>query len=261
MTSLSINLPQGFISKVKVGEKVVSGQVIAGKNIVGVDHEINLFNVLQIDPAHAGKILVKRAGDKVSEGSVVAIKKGTLSIGARRAVSPVAGTIFKFDEDSGILTIRSTEEAKIEDIFSPVDGEVELCDNEKIVLKTTEEVFVAQDAIGQGNISGTLLFLKDETVEGSDIKSDVKGKIVAGKILTREALAKSLGLGAQGLIAQKIMGEDLEDLRKRLIGTPIFIVEEKDFEKIQKSCLPAGRAEGKKVFLEPGKKTILLLKK
>ena len=254
MTSLSINLPQDFSSKVKQGDKVVAGQVVACKSTVGVNHEINLFNIFSLAPSHGGKIMVKRAGDRVEEGETVAIKKGTLGMGTKKAVSPVSGTVFKFDEASGILTIRSSEESSTEDIFSPVDGEVELCDNEKIVLKTSEGVVLASDAIGQENLEGVLLVLKRELVEGTDVNVGVKGKIACGNSFTREALAKSLGLGALGIISGKIGEEDLNELKNRMLKTPIFIVEKDDLPRLLK-------ADGKKIYLEPGKKTIIFLKR
>src|SRR3989344_6854141 len=105
MSLLSIPL-NGFIPKVKTGDEVVSGQVIAAKKGREKDIEINVSEVLDIKPGEAVKFILKKPGDKVEEGGLIAAKKGALGIGGKGIRSKVNGTVFKIDEDLGILYIR-----------------------------------------------------------------------------------------------------------------------------------------------------------
>lgn len=251
MTSLSIKLEKGFSPKVKAGNSVVAGQLLAERNIAGSDHEIHIAKLLEIPPQVAFKYLLKRPGDRVGEGMPVAVKKGALGIGGKKAVSPVGGTVFKFENETGILTVRSAAESETESLFSPVDGEVLLCDNEKIAIRTQKGVITALEVLGEGNFEADLYIAKGDEVNSADLKNDLKGKVVAGKSLDREALAKSIGLGAVGIIANIIKEEDLKDLKSRLIKIPIFIIDEENIEKIIKS-------DGRKIYLETGKKTLIL---
>lgn len=252
MTSLSINLPKDFSSKVKLGDKILVGQVIANKNISGVSHEINIGSVLGVPASDAGKFLIKKPGDRVEESTVIALKKKALG-SATKAFSPATGTVFKFDQESGVLTIRTNSETSTEDLFSPVDGVVELCDNDKIVVKTQKGgVIVADSANGEENIEGLIFAIEDSEVNPIDINADVAGKIIAGNKFDREALAKSIGIGTLGVIACEIIDGDLEELKKKMIKTPVLIVSHEEIKKIIK-------ANGKKAHIDPLKKTILIL--
>lgn len=251
MTSLSIKLEKGFSPKVKTDDKVVAGQLLAEKNIAGSDHEIHIAKLLDVPSQEASRYLLKRPGDRVGEGTLVAVKKGALGIGGKKAVSPIAGTVFKFENETGILTIRSATESETQNLFSPVDGEVLLCDNEKITIRTQKGVIPALKVLGEGNFESELYIAKGDEVNSADLKNDLKGKVVAGKSFDREAMAKSIGLGALGIIAQNIKEEDIADLKSKLIKTPIFIIDEENIEKIIKS-------NGKKIYLETEKKTLIL---
>lgn len=251
MTSLSIKLEKGFSPKVKAGDSVSAGQLLAERSIAGSDHEIHIAKLLEIPSQIAYKYLVKRPGDRVSEGALVAVKKGALGIGGKKAISPVDGTVFKFENETGILTVRSSAESETESLFSPVDGEVLLCDNEKIALRTQKGVISALEVLGEGNFEGELYTVKDEQVNPTELKSDLKDKVVAGKSFDREALAKSIGLGAAGIIANIIKENDLNDLKSKLIKIPIFIIDEENIENIIKS-------DGRKIYLETEKKTLIL---
>lgn len=251
MTSLSIKLENGFSPKVKAGDNVSVGQLLAEKSIAGSDHEIHIARLLGVAPQESSKFVIKRPGDRVGQGTTVAVKKGALGMGGKKAVSPIEGTVFKFENETGILVVRSSTESQVENLFSPVDGEVVLCDNDKITIKTQKGVIVALQVLGEGSFEAELYKVKGDEANPTDLKSDLKGKVVAGKALDRESIAKSLGLGAVGIIGQDIKDEDLLDLKARMSKTPIFVVSQEDIEKIIKE-------DSKKIYLETEKKTLIL---
>ena len=257
MSLLSILL-NGFVPKVKTGDTVVSGQVIATKKGRGKDIEINVVETLNIKPGEVVKFILKRPGDRVEEGGLIAAKKGTLGIGGKGIISKVTGTVLKIDEDLGIVYIRSSQtrfdsarrDYRGEDIFSPVDGVVELCDNKKIAIKTHKDAILADKVSGKGIVwAQTILLGKAEAdpdsigVDPSDLNGKIRGKIILGRFFQREAISKALGIGALGIISQNISDEELEDLRKKNIDTPIFIINEENFEKLVKY-------NGKKIYAD-----------
>ena len=81
-------------------------------------------------------------------------------------------------------------------------------------------------------------------------KIDVQGKIAGGKKFGREAIAKTLGLGAIGIIAGYIADEDFADLEKKVVRNPVIMVGD-EIDKVLKS-------DGKKIHADPVNKTIIL---
>ena len=250
MILLSIPLGEGFFPKVKKGENVVSGQVIAAKKSTGKDIEINICETLGIKPQEILKFTLKRPGDRVEEGELVAAKKGALGIGGNGILSKATGTVFKIDEALGILYVRTTQKDKEEDLFSPVDGTVELCDNKKIALKTNRDAILADKVCGKEIVAGQLVLVNKAKVESQDLDSKIRGKIILGRVFDRETISKSIALSVLGIIAVEISDEDLDDLIKKMVNTPIFIINEENFEKLLKY-------KGKKIYAETEKNVII----
>ncbi len=261
MSLVSILLDVGFISKVKTGDTVVSGQVIATKKGRRKDIVINVAETLGIKPGEAAKFILKRPGDRVEEGKLIAAKKGTLGIGGKGIISKVTGTVFKIDENLGVLYIRAnhvqfdaassaSQDEGEEDIFSPIDGVVELCDNKKIAIKTDKVAILADKVSGIGIVWAETILLGKDEVDPSDINGKIRGKIILGRFFQKEAIAKAIGIGALGIISQNISEEELEDLMKKNINTPIFIINEENFEKLLKY-------KGKKIYADAEKSIII----
>ena len=228
MTLLSILL-NGFVPKVSIGDKVIAGQVIAEKNTKRSDEKGDLGKLLGVSPQKVSKYLTRRPGDRVEEGTVIAVKKGSLGLGTKKIESPIAGTVFKFDGETGFIYIRGRrEDAETENLFSPVDGTIELCDNKKIVIKTDKEAILADKVSGRGIVQAEITLLGKDEIDPAGINGKIRGKIILGKVFQREAISKALGIGALGIISQNISDEEFEDLAKKNIDTPIFIINEEN---------------------------------
>lgn len=252
MTLLSILLKVGFAPKVKTGNDIVAGQVIAEKTLEN-DEKGDLPKLLGVSPQKVPRYLTKRPGDRVEKGTIVAFKKGALGIGAKKVASPITGTILKFDEETGFIYIRGgRKDAQTENLFSPVDGVVELCNNKKIVIKTNKDAILADRVCGKGIIQGQLVLIGKEEVDSQDLDGEIGGKIILGKFFAREAISKSFGIGALGIISQNISDEELEDLMKKNINTPVFIINEENFGKLSKY-------KGKKIYADVEKSVIIPL--
>lgn len=232
MTNLPIPIPQGFKLQVKEDQKISAGDTIAVKEDFSSDLLINIAQDLGIDPKKVPQSLSKKPGDRVEAGDLIAKKGGIL--GSREIHSRVSGTIVKLSEEEGTIVVR-TDSALNEDsqikISSPVDGIVISCDNDKVVLKTDKETILAEKGSGETGFGETLV-ISQEVVDQKEIDDKVSGKILIAKSITREAAAKAIGLGALGIISQKVSGEYIESLREKMIKTPVLTVSPEGYKKI-----------------------------
>lgn len=252
MILLPILLPEGFKATVTVGEKITSGQVIAEKKDKAIEEVIHVSQIFKIPPHKMPKIVKKNLGDGVSKGDILAIEKGPLGFGNKKIISEFSGTIIKIDSENGDVLIHtaSTKENK-STFISPVDGTVDFCDNNKIVVKTEKDAVMAIRVSGK-ETRGELFVFEDEDVDFSEISQTVEKKIILGKTFAKGAIFKAFGLGALAVIGVKIRESDFEDLEEKAIESPVFQVSEGDFEKLKKNL-------GKQVFLDPENKCLVVL--
>jgi hypothetical protein len=252
MTLLPILLPEGFAPKVSVDDKLTAGQVIAEKSQKGIEEIIHVSQIFGITPKQMVKSLKKNLGDSVSKGDVVALKKGHLGLGTKKIISEFSGTIIKIDEEKGDVLIHTgLGDKNLVTIISPVDGTVDFCNNDKIVIKTDKETLLATQAVGK-EARGELFVIEDKDIDFSEVPAGVVKKIVLGSKFEKGSIFKALGLGALGIIGVEIRESDLEDLEEKEIKSPVFQIEEKDFNKLLKH-------KEKEVYLDPENKSIVVL--
>jgi len=250
MTLLPILLPEGYVLKVSVNDKLTVGKVIAEKKSSGNEKIIHVASILNFPPKDISKALKKNLGDGILKGDTVAEKKGNLGMGSKKIISEFSGTVIKIDEENGDLIIREAgEEESPETLISPVEGTVDFCNNEKIVIKTDRNAILAQDGLG-GEKEGELLYL--ESTQEEDLSSVIEGKIILAKTIDKVAVFKAIGLDVSGIITESLENMDFVDLAEKAIITPIMTVSEDDFKKLIK-------ANGKKIYLGGKDKSIVVL--
>lgn len=250
MTLLPVLLPEGYVLKVSVDDKLTVGTVIAEKKSSGEEKSIHISQIFNISPKDISKVLKKHLGDGVIKGDVLAKKKGNLGVGSKSIISEFSGTIIKINQESGNLIIReSGEEGSVKTLVSPVEGTVDFCNNEKIVIKTDKNAILAQDGLGK-ETEGELLYL--EKTQEEDLFSAINGKTILAKTIDRVAVFKAIGLDVSGIITEALKNMDFIDLTEKAIETPVMIVNEDDFKKLIK-------ANGKKVYLGGKDKSIVVL--
>lgn len=249
MTLLPINLSEGFIAKIAVNDKLKTGDVIAERKGKSKEEVIHFSSDYKIPPNKIHKALKKNLGDSIKEGSVLAIKKKLF--GGEKIISKISGTIVKIDEEKGDIYVKTLNESDSENeqLLSPVDGVVEICNNEKIVIKTDKDVILAEDSLG-GQASGEILYFAN--LLENELNSSIAGKVALVKTLDKVSFYKIMGLDAAGIITQEIEDTDFIDLTEKRITTPVMNVTDEDFKKIVKK-------DGKKVYLNGKDKSIAIL--
>jgi ribosomal protein L19 len=250
MTLLPVLLPEGYVAKVSANEKIAVGTVLAEKKSGAREKVIHISSVFNLPPKDIQKVLKKHLGDGVVKGDTIAEKKGSLGVGSKRIISEFSGTIIRIDEENGDLIVReSGEETSVETLISPVDGIVDSCDNEKIVIKTDKNAILAEDGLGKEK-EGELLYLEDAQEER--LGKEIEEKVILTKLIDRVAIFKAIGLDANGIITEDLENVDFVDLTGKAIETPIMIVNGENFKKLVK-------ANGKKVYLGGKDKSIVIL--
>jgi hypothetical protein len=256
MTLLPVLLPEGYTSKVSVNDKLAAGDVIAistFKNKSALESTINVAFYFNISPQDISKILKKNLGDAISEGEVLAEKKGGLGKSSKKLISQFSGTVSKIDQTNGDVGISNalgeTEKETLETIISPVDGIVDFCNNEKIVIKTDRDTILATDGLGL-EAEGEVIFLGK--LEETELNSEMTGKIILAESIDRISLFKAIGLDAIGIVIKSLEGTDFIDLEQKRITMPVMVVSEEDYKKLVK-------ADKKKLYLVGKDKTIVIL--
>lgn len=245
MTLLPIILQDNFVPKVKAGDKIKTGNVLAEKISLSTDNSLDVSTQLGITPSKIYKVMVKNLGDKVEVGEVIAVKKNALGMASKKILSEFSGTIVKIDEEKGLVLVKNQNLGSKDEIISPVDGIIDICNNEKILIKTEKNVLLAEDSLGK-ETTGELVHLN------SLDDQEVEGKILAIESLDRISLFKAISLGVKGIITTKIEEMDFIDLEEKRIKIPFALVNKENFEKIQK-------AKSKQIFLNGENKNIVLL--
>lgn len=296
MVTLPIPLPFGYSLKIQPGDTVHTGDVLAEKEALG-EIAINIPTVLRIPIKHSAKALRKNPGDAIEKGTILAAKKRTFGINEDIVVSQVDATFLRYERDTGtIIVIPQAKNDKpttgVEAIYSPIDGIVEVCDNGlpadathqalqaglpahsslslrahpsesktdrqgKILLRTDKDVIVGKEGIGKDFTGSVLNILQgqedpERRVQLHFLDSKIISAIIIGGVFDRDSLLKAIGLGVGGIVAFSIREEDLEYIQKRHLTTPIVTVEKVDYIRLLSW-------ESKRVYIQGGQKTILLL--
>ncbi len=261
MSSLPIAIPFGFTPKVSEKEKVTVGQIIAERS-KEQDIAINLSEAFQLPIRIVSKYVLKNPGDAVEPGQTLARKKGFLGFNRFSVVSKIAGTVLRFERDTGNLIIRlqkseSTSSDAISEaedlLLSPLDGIVTLCNNDQIVIDTDKDVIVGSIGYGQSNTAELFLLPDEKTISLHHLDVNSIDKIVIGSVFPRDVLVKAIGMGVAGVIGTEIQDEDLTYIQDKNMHTPIVIIAPEDHRTLRKT-------KYKKIFMSGDTKTILILK-
>lgn len=256
MPTLPFELPDGYEPLVKEGDKVTAGQVLA-KSQGNPEEIVNVPEHLGVSLKSAGKYIVKEPGDVIEPGEVIAVKKNFFGKTKEMIISEIAGTVLRYERDTGNLIVRNDDVVDEGDIISPVEGVVQLCNNKEIVVRT-ENAIGGTKVVSGTKIEGELFVLEESFIESGPgnilfyLDSRATGKIVLGTTFSRDVLIKGVGIGAAGFLAQTIADDDIAYLREHNISMPVMEIGE-DSVAILKN------KNGQKIVLDAQTRTVLFL--
>jgi hypothetical protein len=252
--SLKLPLFSGAKLKVKKGELVKEGEIIAQQKASPQTKKYHLDKLLGVSPAKVMPLLVKAIGESVKEEEVVAEKKGLLGK-KEKFIAPINGVLDSLS-DEGVLAIRpEIEEKKIE---APFKSRVkELTSNSVTLVFASIEI---KGSWGAGNkAQGFLTVLQEEkedllSLDGTACREQILG--FQGE-LSRGWWFKGISLGAKGFLAGGLDRSLIKEIEEEEENIPVVIlgldgkIEAGVWSELKKS-------QGKRILIDGLEKRVLI---
>lgn len=227
------------------GETVSFDTVVARTTIRGIPHISRTSSVLGVDPDEVEDFIVKKIGENIEKGEILAKYSGFFGLFDRKCYSPATGRIESVSKVTGCVIVREPDILVNLDAYIP--GKViKVFPGEGVEIETNA-VFI-QGIFGVGGETHGELKLCVETNEdiltADDIHEECNGKmLVGGSQISKDALKRAVDAGAAGIIAGGIDDKVLMDFLGYEIGVaitgqediPITIIITEGFGKISMS--------------------------
>ncbi len=221
---------------VKVGETVTSSTVVARAELPGRVHVVNLVNQLGILPEDLPDYMIKREGETIEKGDVLAETKPFLGIKWLKTEipSPVTGTVETVSTATGQVILR--EPPRPVELFAYLDGTVaEVFPGQGVRMETTCAFIQGIFGIG-GETWGEVVLAAsspDEDLTESLLTPHHAGKIVVGGAFAgAEVLARARAVGVKGIVVGGMHDKDLRALLGYDLGVAITGTENVGFTLI-----------------------------
>ncbi len=205
-------LPRGSMPRVLAGQNVKSNEVLAVAEVAHEHRILNIAKTLGVEPRRIISFLVKREGDAVLAGDLIAAKRKFLR--KIKVTSPIDGTIIYIEEGQMLIEGKRT---RLE-VEATIPGKVVNIEAEKYIeIETTGALL--QIAWGHGDfVWGTLKVMDGDpslTTNADRFNIDHRGAIVAiGSPLTEEFLANAVDTRVRGIIASSMHASLVPKLEK-----------------------------------------------
>jgi len=208
---------------VEKGQKVSPSTVVARTSIPGNPQTVNVANILGVEPEDVAEYMMKKEGDYVHQGDILAQYSSFFGLFKREARSPVNGTIEMISKVTGQVTLREPPIPVEVDAY--IEGIVEEVLPKEGVVVATEGAFI-QGIFGVGGeTTGVVRVAVDspsDIFDASWIKSDDTDKVlVGGSLVTADAIKRAAEVGARGIVAGGIIDRDLVEYLGFDIGVAI----------------------------------------
>lgn len=219
-TERTLPLPGNVL--VGVGSQTTSEQIVARTELPGDADIIKAAQTLGLDPDELPSYMVKKIGDAVSKGEVIARSPGLFGLFRSEVRSPADGVIESVSEVTGQVVIRGKPQPV--EVHAYVDGRVsEVIPGFGVIVETTA-TFV-QGIFGVGGENWGKLVLAgspDSPLTEKDVLPEYNNCVIAGgSLMTLSAIRKAMEVGAKGIISGGIRDNDLRDILGYDIGVAI----------------------------------------
>lgn len=217
----------------KVGDRVTPDTVVARTFLPGDVEPINVSNQLGLPPEDIPEGMLKKAGDSVEKGEVIARSSPLFGLKflerfASESKSPLKGKVESISTITGQVLLRG-EPIPVE-VTAYLDGEVlEVIEEEGVVITSWGSFIQGIFGIGgetHGNIKVVVpdneTLLTEELI-GEDCKGCV---IIGGSRVTADGIRKAAKVGAAGVVTGGFDDKDLRDFLGYDLGVAITGSEE-----------------------------------
>ncbi len=214
---------------VKKGDRVTSDTVVARTELPGVVEPINVANILGVPPQDVPEAMLKKIGDHVDEGEVIAKSKSFFGLFSATAKAKITGTIENISSITGQVLLRGAPvPIEVKAYLNGIVTNIFECEGVQV---TTKGSFV-QGIFGIGpETHGPIKMLSKtnkEILTEKEFDESCKGKVVVGgSIITAAGLRRAIEVGAVGIVAGGFNDKDLRDFLGYDLGVAITGNEDK----------------------------------
>jgi biotin carboxyl carrier protein len=200
--------------RVSLSQPVKALDVVASAETPGIFRVVKLDKHLRTDLKHAESCMIKREGDMVRKGEVLAIRSISLGMRRLRVTSPIDGQIARITNGQVIIE----GDRKLQEIYASVPGRVVAIEVGEHVTVETNAALI-QIAWGYGGLAWGTLKVMDTapglTTDAKRFNIDHRGAIaVIGSPITEEFLKAAIDVRVKGLIASSMRSSLLPLLSK-----------------------------------------------
>ncbi len=214
---------------VTVGERVKATQVVARTELPGNVESVNVANRLGVPPEDVPQCMLKKEGDPVQKGEVIAQSKSFFGLFKSTCLATVTGSVETISAVTGQVLLR--EPPLPVEVRAYIDGvvtEVRPC--EGVVVETPATFIQGIFGIG-GETQGQLVVVvdsPDDVLDAERLTEDLRGKVVVGgSLVTAAAIRKAISVGAKGILAGGLHDKDLKEFLGYDLGVAITGNEDK----------------------------------
>lgn len=208
---------------VKRGERVEPETVVAQTHIPGRPHLVPAANLLNLEPADLPEAMLKKPGDSVAEGEIIARYSAFFGLFRGQCQAPAAGEVEHISTVTGQVTIREPAVPVV--VRAYISGEVtRVLPGEGVVVETPAALIQGIFGIGGEGCGKLRLAAKrpGDILTARQITAADKGCIlVGGALVTADALERAEEVGAAGIVCGGILDKDLHDYLGYEIGVAI----------------------------------------
>lgn len=209
------------VLNVKVGQQVTPSDIIGNATISAGFRTLNLSTLLTVAPKDVEKLLVRKLGQRIYKGELLAFKKGWLLGGKKVVTAPTDGVLDFLNNKTGELKIAFL--AKKINLPAGVYGIVEAVDSERGQVMIRTQVCRIYGIFGSGHSRDGILHLlsrKDVLIPKNAIQPEYEGHVlVGGSLFFKDAISAAISAGVSGIITG---GMDARDYRAVAGGRLIF---------------------------------------
>ena len=213
---------------VKEGDVIDHDMIVARTEISGDPEIVKVAMRLGVEPEDLPQYMLKKLGDQVEKGELLAYYSAFFGLIKKRVESPKSGTIESISDITGQIIIRGRPIPVDVDAYIP-GKVVEILPREGAVIETNAAFIQGIFGIGgesHGEIRITVS--KPDNILSEDlIMPEDKGAIlIGGSLVTMGALDKSVEIGVSCIVVGGIRHEDLISFTGEEIGVAITGQEE-----------------------------------
>ena len=208
---------------VEVGNQVSAEDIVAQTDLPGNVQMIHAANLMGTSPSSVGRFMLKKVGDPVEQGEIIAQSNGLFGLFKSEVKSPISGTIENISDVTGQVVIR--EPATPVQTWGYIDGQViEVMENEGAVIETWGTLIQGIFGIG-GETVGQLQTIVDsphQPLTPELIQADHEGQIlVGGSTVDQQTVEFAIDKGVKGIVCGGIDDRELYQLLGYELGVAI----------------------------------------